>query len=463
MVERALQKIIPKFEIFLIVFILFQPIIDLATSLSIHILEAQLTIGIISRFAVMLLTIAYLLLIPKSRSKSIVISYLIVFFSCTFISLINNILVKNPVSLFSEVKHIAKIAYLPVMLFGYFFVIQRLKERIGIKQVIQKYIFTSMIIVSIVMILASITNTGIDSYESIKLGHQGWFYAGNEIGAIMAISFGIVVYFAFQKTVSWKQAYYWLPVMMLIFSQLAIGTKVGYGSVFIVLFFSLAIFSIERIKYQSDSLLKKKYSVNISITSLILLLFLIMTPYTPIYFNMNVHLSWVGLGDSLFGQEDIEKENTDTHNKKTEEELKEEHDSVQNLILSGREQFLKQHKMYYAEAPISQKLFGMGFGGNYKEEGKTVEMDFYDIFFSLGILGFLLYITPLAYLAFNVLKRLLINIKFNINSETVLYGSSIILGLGIAYTAGHVLTAPAVSIYLAVIVSYLYHLVEEKV
>ena len=43
------------------------------------------------------------------------------------------------------------------------------------------------------------------SYESNKLGHQGWFFAGNELGAILAMSFGLVVYFVIMQTTSLEE------------------------------------------------------------------------------------------------------------------------------------------------------------------------------------------------------------------------------------------------------------------
>ncbi|WP_243292797.1 O-antigen ligase family protein [Bacillus sp. FJAT-47783] len=454
MVNKSLNAILSKFEVFLIFFIILQPVIDLITSFSILVLDINLTLGIITRFAVMMIILMYILLVPNCKDKIKILTYLILFGVVLIIGLINNLIIKDPISLFSELRNLAKISYVPIVLFGYLLAISRLKERIDIKNKIQKNIYVSMIIVSLVMILASITNTGIKSYDSIKLGHQGWFFAGNEIGAIMAISFAVVLYYAVQNTDSWKKTYYWVPVCLLIFSQLVVGTKVGYASALIVLVISLITFLLEKFRYRDNARITKKYNVNLIINSGILAVFLLLTPFTPVAHNINIHLSWVGLD-----QEDINHESNDTstgESNTTEQRESEKDQAVQNILLSGREHFLAQHKEFYAEAPLSQKLFGMGYEGNYKDEGKTVEMDFYDIFFSLGILGFVLYLTPFVYFALKVILSIIRGYKKKLNSEFVLFGSAIMLGLGIAYTAGHVLTAPAVSIYLVVSIAYVY-------
>lgn len=456
--NKSLQAFSSKFEWFLIFFIILQPIIDLMTSFSILFFHIDLTFGVIIRFGVMFLILLYILWIPLDKTKKKIFYYLFLFGFVLIIGLINNILVKNPIHLFSEIRNIAKIAYVPIILFGYLIVIKKLKELKNIQKTIQRNIFISMNIVSLVMIISTITSTGIKSYESEKLGHQGWFFAGNEIGAIMAICFAVVVYYAVQNTKSWKTIYYWIPVCMLIFSQLAVGTKVGYGSVLIILVIAFFIYLIERIRFRHDSVLAKKFSVNLVVNSVVLVLFLLLTPYTPVAHNMNIHLSWVGLDQQ---QADFNNDNK-TEESKNEIE-KEREKAVENVLLSGREHFLAQHKKYFTEAPLSQKLFGMGYGGNYKKEGKTVEMDFFDIFFSIGIIGFALYIVPFLYLGYKIIAYFFKNVKENFNHEVVLFGSAVILGLGIAYTAGHVLTAPAVSIYLAVLIAYLYNVLSKIV
>jgi hypothetical protein len=432
-----------NFETFLLIYILIQPFIDLLTSLSIFALKVDLTIGVFARFFVMMLVVFYLFIVDNEQMKKQVLIYLFILGGFFAVSLVNNLFVKEPMSLFAEIRNIAKLIYFPILLFSYLYVLRSLSGKIDWAEKVQRYIYYSMIVVDLVMIIASITNTGIKSYESVKLGHQGWFFAGNELGAIMAICFSIVVLYAIKHTTSWKHVYYWIPVVMMIFSLLALGTKVGYGSVLIILVVALVMNVFEYFRNRKKA--EKANAINIMVNGVLLAVFLAITPFTPVAYNTNIHLQWVGL----------DKEKSEKKEIKTEEDEEIRDEAIENVILSGREHFLALHKEYFAKAPLSQKLLGMGYGGNYEKEAKTVEMDFYDLFYSFGVIGFLLFLLPYVVLAVRILWAFLMNLGKYFNIENVLVGSGIVMGLGIAYTAGHVLFAPAVSIYLAILISYL--------
>ena len=58
------------------------------------------------------------------------------------------------------------------------------------------------------------------------------------------------------------------------------------------------------------------------------------------------------------------------------------------VLLSGRNDFLKNVEGQYERANVSQKVLGMGRGGNYEETPKLIEMDFIDWFFNFGLLQF---------------------------------------------------------------------------
>ncbi|WP_456277570.1 O-antigen ligase family protein [Bacillus sp. AK128] len=435
----SLRKYQHSFESFLLIYIMIQPLIDILTTLSIFALKVNLTLGIIIRLLVLLLAGAYLFIVNDEKQKKRAIIYLVILAAFFIINLVISLAMKNPVSIFGEVRNLAKLAYFPVILFAYIFAFRSLKKRIDWDQTVQKFVYISMTIVASVMLIAGLTGTGIKSYESIKKGHQGWFFAGNEIGAIMAISFTVVVLYAVRKTTSWKTTYYWIPVLLMMYALLSLGTKVGYGAIAIVLGVALVMKAIEWLKTR-----KKAILISIIVNLLLLVGFWLITPHTPTYYNTTVHLRWVVPKES--------KEKVD-NNEITKDDIPSE--GIENMLLSGRENFLEQHKLYFDEAPVVQKLFGMGYGGNYEETPKTVEMDFYDLFFNLGILGAILFLLPLLYFAMRIIWKLITNLKEYFNLEIVLFGSGLVLALGIAYTAGHVFFAPAVSVYVAILLAYL--------
>lgn len=448
------------FEKAMILFIIMQPIIDLLTSFSLLVLKVNVTFGIIFRFGMMVFVLVYLFFAVERQNRTRLMMYILILGLVLFIGFVNNLVVKDPINIFAEVKNIAKIIYAPVMLFGYIVVIYRLNKRTYANEHVQKSVYMAMLIVSIVMLLSIITGTAIESYKSEKIGWKGWFYAGNEIGAIMAISLPVVLIYAVRKTTSLKKLFYWIPVIMLIISLLLIGTKVGYFSSLILLIVSLISIIYERVKNRNDRQLRKKYNLNFFVNSIVLVLFLLSTPITPLIYNTNIHMSWLGYNNQV---ENAQKTPNEQNGSSARKIIPNDPDAVENILLSGREDFLKLHKSYFKKAPLTQKLFGMGYGSNYEQfsdRGKTIEMDFYDIFFSFGILGFTIYLLPFIYLAFVSIWSILKNIKEKLNLETILIGSGILLGMGIAYTAGHVLTAPAVSIYLIILIAYFYNLLK---
>ena len=114
------------FPHFLLLFIVFQPILDLLTSFSIYILHMSATVGVVVRFAFMLLALGYLLLHHKqqdAKSTSSICAYSI----ALAIGLVNNMMVKSPVSFGEEVKFILKSVYPIVLLFGYIIAFKELK------------------------------------------------------------------------------------------------------------------------------------------------------------------------------------------------------------------------------------------------------------------------------------------------------------------------------------------------
>ncbi|MFK4998715.1 O-antigen ligase family protein [Bacillus sp. N9] len=71
-------------------------------------------------------------------------------------------------------------------------------------------------------------------------------------------------------------------------------------------------------------------------------------------------------------------------------------------MLSSRDISLDMHKEYYANAPSTQKLFGMGYSGNYTKKPRMIEMDYFDIFFSTGIIGTILFFIPYLYFGLRI-------------------------------------------------------------
>ncbi|MFJ7729606.1 O-antigen ligase family protein [Neobacillus sp. NPDC097160] len=441
------------FENILLLFILVQPILDLATSLAINYLNSEFTAGILIRFAMMAIGAIYLLFVSNSKKKKTAIIYLLLLGLFISLGFINNIMVKSPMSLAEEIKFIIKSVYFVVLFFSYLYVFKQLQSRTSWENTTLKYIVYAMTLVGLSMLIAGLTNTAFSSYTYNKVGNTGWFYAGNEISAIMSICFPIVVLYAIKKTTSLKSFYYWIPALLLIYSLMAVGTKVGFGAALVTLLISLVMLIVELFMMRAN----RKYNVkaNLLINAIIFILFIFYIPFSPIAANTSIHLSLLQ-EEAKTGNQAVEHGKPEKPGKTQGNKENLDNQQLENFVLSSRGEYLSQQKEYFTDAPISQKMLGMGYAGNYKEYPKLTEMDFYDLFFSFGIVGFILYFIPFFLLAILIIKKIFTNFKSNFTLENILIASGIVLGVGIAFTAGHVFTAPAVSIYLAILIASLY-------
>jgi hypothetical protein len=438
--ERRLKVL----ERLLLMFLFLQPFLDLLTSLSIRLFQINLTFGLFIRFGFLFIGVIYLLFLKTYDERKKTFLYLCIIALILGINIINNYFIKIPFSLSEEFKYILKAAYFLITLLVYAVIFKKI-DRDDLEKKALYYAVYAMTVIGASMVVAELTGTSFQSYSGGKIGSVGWFFAGNEIGAILAIGFPIVVLVALKGS-KWS----WISVFLTIYSLLSLGTKVGYITILLVLAIGL-IFSL------FDYFRKKTMHVKISFINIIIVFCFLLgvifyTPYAPIAKNMDLQMSWLGINKNTTTPDANHKQIKKPIEKENNVEITS--DQVQNLVFSGRDQFLNQHKSFFREAPLSQKLFGMGLGGNYEKVPKMVEMDFYDIFFSFGIIGSILYLLPLLYFGLKILVNFFRRLKENFYYENILIGTSIVLGLGIAYTAGHVITAPAVSIYLAFIVTY---------
>ncbi|MDA1536600.1 O-antigen ligase family protein [Bacillus cereus group sp. TH254-2LC] len=441
------------FPHFLLLFIVFQPILDLLTSFSIYVLHMSATVGIVVRFAFMLLALGYLLLHHKQQGAKKYILYLCLFGIVLAIGLVNNLMIKSPVSFGEEVKFIMKSVYPIVLLFGYIIALKELKNNEFAFHKIITYFLYATLILSISIIAAMATGTDFPSYPNSKIGSRGWFFAGNDLSSIFAIMFPIVVLYSVHKTTSFSKVYYWIPTVLAMYASIMIGTKVGYGAIVITLGIALFFLFIEYMMHRKKEGKGFTYLVNTIVTAIVLGGLLVLTPQTPIAKNMSIHLQIYEYKKSVQDEKDrkegkVVKEEEHKQGELTDSEMK-------SLIYSDRDKFLKVYKQYYKEAPLSQKLFGMGYAGNYTTKMKLVEMDFHDLFFAFGIVGFLMYLLPLLYFGIKIFIRLITNFKKLFSVKHMLLASTLVLSLGIGFMSGHVLTAPAVSIFFVVILAYL--------
>ncbi|MED0968225.1 O-antigen ligase family protein [Bacillus paramycoides] len=468
-----------RFEHFLLFFIILQPVLDLLTSLSIILLKSNATVGIVVRFLIMAVGGIYILIQAKEKENRKFLIYLILLAVVLGIGFINNTLVKNPIVLSEEVKFVAKALYIYIMLGSYILALKSLKKTVNISDKVRNSIVYSTLIINAVMVISISTSTDFGSYEWMKVGSRGWFYAGNELGSILAIIFPIVVLYSIQKTKSVKHVLYWIPSLLMIYSLIQVGTKVGMGSIGATLAAVIGIIVLQLL-FDRKNPNKKSLVLNAFIAVVLLAGVAGTFKMTPLAQNMGIHTNYLSEQNvAQQGQkekeikEKIKKEEKQHKVEKPEEKAKieaevkkelekeQKKENQENLIFSGRQVYEERHKQFFKEAPMSQKLLGMGYAGNFKyneqkqPDPKLIEMDFHDWFYDFGIIGFALLMIPFIYYGLRILLAFITRFKEIFNIKYGMISVSLVLALGIAYIAGHILTAPGVGIYFVVVLAYL--------
>jgi hypothetical protein len=468
-----------RFEHFLLFFIILQPVLDLLTSLSIVLLKSNATVGILVRFLIMAVGGIYILIQAKEKENRKFLIYLILLAVVLGIGFINNKLVKNPIVLSEEVKFVAKALYIYIMLGSYILALKSLKKKVNISDKVRNSIVYSTLIINAIMVISISTSTDFGSYQWMKVGSRGWFYAGNELGSILAIIFPIVVLYSIQKTKSVKHVLYWIPSLLMIYSLIQVGTKVGMGSIGATLAAAIGIIVLQLL-FDRRNPNKKSLALN-GLIAIVLLAGVVGTfKMTPLAQNMGIHNNYLSeqnvaqqgqkekeIKEKIKKEEKQHKVEKPEEKAKVEAEVKKELEKEQkkenqeNLIFSGRQVYEERHKQFFKEAPMSQKLLGMGYAGNYKyneqkqPDPKLIEMDFHDWFYDFGIIGFALMMIPFIYYGVRILLAFVTRFKEIFNVKYGMITASLLLALGIAYIAVHILTAPGVGIYFVVVLAYL--------
>lgn len=438
--EKQTDKLQKYIEIFFIAFIVVQPLLDVVSYFGSE-------LSLVFRVLAMGIGFIYLLFYPNKKVRWTTTIYIVVLGIFVVINTANNYMVKDPYFLVQELTYGVKSAYVLEMLLVYTAVFYSIRKRMDWQKIIQRTLLFNMLAIGLVMFLAQITGSGKLSYGTMsKAGHSGWFYSANDLSAILALGIGILVIYLIQ-TKNVKMKLVLLPcTLVVMWAALTVGTKVGLGAVIVVLISGIIISVI-------FAIMKKTQWLNVLLVAVALVLTVAYIPNSAVGKNLNF---------SLFETEQAEQPTPEEQLQQEEEEreldklIEDNPQLFTNRVLSGRDGYLANARADLEEAPMSQKILGMGPGHNYEEELKIIEMDFYDWFYGYGPIGFILLILPLLYFGFTIIKNIIQHRFQQVNPTLLLLGIEVGLGLGIAHFAGHILLNPASGIYLALVLSYLY-------
>lgn len=380
------------FDKLIFIFIIIQPFIDAITMYQIRSPIKIISISVVTRG--LFLVIISFWLYKKCRKKLlfyILLGYFVI--DVVYIILFTN----N--SIYQEIANLFQIFYLPLVIL--FFQLYE-NKKINLSLIFKVYlIYLNFIIVPYFLHIGVYAN----EYYPGKSGYYGLFNGGNEISAvILAMLPWIIHYLSNNGNVFLKI----FTAIETIFCIYLIGTKtILLGSIIVLLYFLIPkIFKI----FKKDVL--KNILISILIATILLILIIIVVPSMPLYKNILLALKFFNV-NSLTDFLKIEV--------------------IDNIIFSGRLNILENINEIYCNSQFITYIFGLG--ETTLLNLKLIEIDIFDIFYSIGILGIFIY---LMIMIKGIKKAKLKSI----------YLFSFILLIFVSLFTGHILTSTCVSIYL---------------
>lgn len=428
-------------------FILIQPILDILTSLFVRNISSNLTVGIFARIIFMTITVIYSLIASNKKYKTkLLVYYILLLIYSIFYSIICYSTTGTTMILV-ELKGLLKTLYLPVILIAIFVLYKSGKIQLN-----TQYLNYALFGYCIVIVLAKYFNIGYASYVfGDKSGTVGLFFAANEIGSILAI----LAPFLLMLNVN---SNYILTYVLLVCSVLELGTKVPF-----LAFTLLLILNIILTIYNIIVLKKISYSKNILVTFISVIFITLIIGYTPIGENLNINFIEKFKNSNNIISQNIIEETLEEHSDK----ISDSEDLLDEDVISDRGSFFKTNFQEYMDSNLGEKLMGtsyLTYDNNEIEEKKLVEMDFFDIFINHGVIGFILILGPLLTLTIYIIYKNIRNFKSILKDPNrLMYFYSYFIGLAISFISGHVLTAPAVSIFVIISLVLCTQITEQKI
>ena len=397
-----------NFNTLLVIFLLLQPILDLITGLGLHIWEVNITFGIIIRILFLLFLVYSVLFIYKKKETYPFYGILLCY---GLFYVLGIILFKNGTGFFSEIRGLCRAFYFPALLISLY----SIKEEINISKMALMVILITYLVG---ILVPNCLNIGFKSYEITKAGTLGFFNSANEISGIISILTPIMVLIL----VSTKKIIPSLIIIgMYLVVILTIGTKTPLISLGITIFFAYLWFVTKEIKKKSYKKILLSFLVLVVATTGII----IVLPKTNFYKNIKTHLDYLKVDNvvDVFQNKEL----------------------IDHFIFSQRLTFLENRQLDYYQSNTYQKLFGIGYL-NGTEAAKAIEMDYFDIYYSHGIIGFIIYFGIYGYFFYLIMKK-----RKKVDFSMYMIYVSILLSIILSFITGHIITAPAVSILVVII------------
>ena len=451
------------------VYIICQPLLDILTALGARAGHA-VTAGVVVRSLFMALSILYAVFITDFPGKRLPIIYAGILVGYLALFMLQLLLVGGISLCFQNLTEVVKTFFAPFVLVFLYCVY----KEYGFSVTTQSIGAAGAVYCSVIL-LAFLTGTSNVSYANSGYGYNGWFYAANEVGCIVALTAPFTLYHCVKMVPGITKKTWWkVPVIVwclaaAAFSANFIGTK-------IVFYFSL-LYALAVLVWMLFRLWKERSTAALRQVGVVLMLAVMILGLYP-FSALNGYLK--NVYDPIIDVPSDElitwwpSENMPDQLPNGVEpgvvlnELQYANEGawlaglltrspiIQKLdqVLSRRLYSASPSVQVFLDGGIGIKLLGIGYVST-EAYGRSIrfmiEMDPLAILVRHGLVGFVLYCVPyfafIAYAVIQFFKHPLLRLS-SLSYCTLLYCA--LAGFAIATAAGHALVSPAVSTFVLV-------------
>ena len=323
---------------------------------------------------------------------------------------------------------------------------------------------------ALVILLAVLTGTSQYSYRT-GFGYKGWFYAANEVSCILAVAGPVTVYFALERLGEKKRrsvpALFALALALVsvAFSASYLGTKIVFAvlALFGVLAFVWCLIRALRTKRGGPA------AVGAGVFAVLTAALFLTSPLSNyldnVYFarmgmsSEEIAAAWhsaptdaaegvtVGVNETAAAAAEA-SEGTWLRALIADKPLVQKLDSILSRRLLNAAPAVEE----YRAGTLAQKLFGIGYANApcyARRIDFMIELDALSLLIRHGIVGFLLFFLPYAAVALGLVIGFFRRWRAVLGSlRRCAYLYAALAAFAISLLAGHVLTAPAVGIFM---------------
>ena len=483
-----MKKILNKRLNIIEIILLLSPIIDILTSISQRTFNLDISLGLITRSFLLFFMSIFMLVKSSYKYKRITIIYfglILVYFA---IFIVSTYLTKGYGYIISETKELIKAFYFPICIIAILNYLETKENKID-----EKVLFIVLLEYILLLFIPSILNIGYESYAEDKIGTIGWFYSANEISAIYSILIVLVIYsYKYIKNI----AVYLAVIVCSFYTILQIGTKLPAATA------AISIVGYTLLKFIQYVITKERKHLKPMCTGIVAcVIFVFIFINSPVLKNFDIYKNYLiktretQLVEAKPVEENIQiSENDNVLDNETEtklssveknaEEIKEEaseqklpgdyqdkiaqdvedetltEDEIATIIHSGRAETKEKVQKSFKDLSISKRLIGLGQKNSEDNSYYLIEIDYYDILFNYGYIGFAIYFIPIIvmilYICKSAFSKGIKGIKQIICDDYKCCFIIVIINGLLCAVAGHTFVAPAVSIYISIALIQLY-------